>query len=113
MKKYFLNIVASILILSIQPTSSAQEYGETAGTGRFDLYNKEDAYVVIDDQTMYYSDNLVIVSADGKNYRKLDDIPDGTPVRYNYRFDKQSFFISRLEILTSLPLTAPFGREKR
>ena len=113
MKTYFPDIVSTILVLSIQSVLFAQENGETAGTGRFDLHNKEDAYVVIDDQTMYYSDNLVIVSAGGKNYRKLDDIPDGTPVRYNYRFDKQSFFISRLEILTSLPLSAPFGREKR
>ena len=113
MKKYFLNIVTSIFILSIQPTSSAQENGETTGTGRFDLHNKENAYVVIDDQTMYYSDNLVIVAEDGKNYRKLDDIPDGTPVRYNYRFDKQSFSITRLEILSSLPLNAPFDRDKR
>ena len=113
MKKHFPSAIAAILVLSIQTVLFAQENSESVDTGQFDLHNKENAYVVIDDQTMYYSADLVLVSTVGKTYSKLDDIPSGTPVRYNYRFDKQSFFISRLEVITSLPLSKPFNRENK
>lgn len=113
MKKHLSNTVAALIILSMQTGLFAQENNQIINTGRFDLHNKENGYVVIDDQTMYYSTDLVLVSAVEKTYRRLDEIPSGTPVRYNYGVDMQSFFISRLEIIDNLPPSRPFDRENK